>query len=130
MSHLTIPGTFDVMGAGLHALPGILIGFNKDVAWSHTVSTALRFTFHELTLNPENPLEYIVDGEIRAPFLEGPPFFRPRYWTGRYWTSTVNGSYARYMSFSPDLHETYYNPRAGVLSGFRADGHSVRCIKD
>lgn len=66
MSHLTIPGTFDVMGAGLHALPGILIGFNKDVAWSHTVSTALRFTFHELTLNPENPLEYIVDGEIRA----------------------------------------------------------------
>ncbi len=66
MSHLTIPGTIDVMGAGLHALPGVLIGFNKDVAWSHTVSTALRFTFHELTLNPENPLEYIVDGEVRA----------------------------------------------------------------
>lgn len=66
MSHLTIPGTIDVMGAGLHALPGVLIGFNKDVAWSHTVSTARRFTFHELTLNPENPLEYIVDGEIRA----------------------------------------------------------------
>jgi acyl-homoserine-lactone acylase len=66
MSHLTIPGTYDVMGAGLHALPGILIGFNKDVAWSHTVSTALRFTFHEMTLNPGNLLEYIVDGEIKA----------------------------------------------------------------
>jgi acyl-homoserine-lactone acylase len=66
MSHMTIPGTYDVMGAGLHALPGILIGFNKDVAWSHTVSTARRFTFHELTLNPDNPLEYIVDGEIKA----------------------------------------------------------------
>ena len=66
MSHLTIPGTFDVMGAGLHALPGVLIGFNKDVAWSHTVSTAMRFTFHELTLNPENLLEYMVDGEVRA----------------------------------------------------------------
>jgi acyl-homoserine-lactone acylase len=64
MAHMTIPGTFDVMGAGLHALPGILIGFNKDVAWSHTVSTALRFTFHEMTLNPDNPLEYLVDGEF------------------------------------------------------------------
>jgi acyl-homoserine-lactone acylase len=43
-----------------------LIGFNKDVAWSHTVSTGDRFTFHDLTLSPDNLLEYIVDGEAIA----------------------------------------------------------------
>jgi acyl-homoserine-lactone acylase len=64
MSHLTIPGQYDVMGASLHGIPLVVLGFNKDVAWSHTVSTADRFTFHELTLNSENLLEYIYDGEV------------------------------------------------------------------
>jgi acyl-homoserine-lactone acylase len=66
MSHLTIAGQYDVMGAALHGVPAVLIGFNKDVAWSHTVSTGKRFTLHDLTLNPENLLEYIVDGEALA----------------------------------------------------------------
>jgi len=66
MSHLTIPGLYDVMGAALHGVPAILIGFNKDLAWSHTVSTGQRFTLHDLTLNPDNLLEYIVDGEALA----------------------------------------------------------------
>ena len=65
MSHLTIPGEYDVMGAALHGLPLVVLGFNKDVAWSHTVSTGDRFTFYELTLNPENALQYVYDGEIR-----------------------------------------------------------------
>ena len=64
MSHLTIPGEYDVMGAALHGLPLVVIGFNKDVAWSHTVSTADRFTFHELTLAPDNLLAYVYDGEV------------------------------------------------------------------
>lgn len=64
MSHLTIPGEYDVMGAALHGIPLVVLGFNKDVAWSHTVSTAARFTFHELTLNPDNLLEYIYDDEV------------------------------------------------------------------
>jgi len=66
MSHIAIPGEMDAMGATLHGIPGVLLGFNRDVAWSHTVSTADRFTFHELTLNPDNPLEYIRDGETVA----------------------------------------------------------------
>ena len=65
MSHLSIPGEYDVMGAALHGLPLVVIGFNKDVAWSHTVSTADRFTFHELTLDPDNLLAYVYDGEVR-----------------------------------------------------------------
>ena len=49
----------------MYGFPLITIGFNQDVAWTHTVSTADRFTLHELTLNPDNPLEYLYDGEYR-----------------------------------------------------------------
>jgi acyl-homoserine-lactone acylase len=46
-AHLTIPGTYDVAGASLIGSPVVNIGWNKDVAWSHTVSTAFRFTPYE-----------------------------------------------------------------------------------
>jgi acyl-homoserine-lactone acylase len=41
----------------------VSIGFNKDVAWSHTVSTGKRFTLHELTLAEGDPTTYLVDGK-------------------------------------------------------------------
>ena len=64
-AHLTLPGEYDVAGAALHGFPFIGIGFNKDVAWTHTVSLANRFSLYELKLNPDNPLEYEYDGEMR-----------------------------------------------------------------
>jgi acyl-homoserine-lactone acylase len=66
MAHLTMGDEYNVMGAALAGLPAPVIGFSEHVAWSHTVSTATRFTFYELTLNPENNMEYVYDGEIRA----------------------------------------------------------------
>jgi len=65
MIHTTIPGQLDVMGVSLMTTNRIAIGFNKDIAWSHTVSTALRFTLYELQLNPENPMEYKYGDEYR-----------------------------------------------------------------
>ena len=44
---LTIPGQYDVAGASLIGSPVVNIGWNKNVAWSHTVSTAYRFTPYE-----------------------------------------------------------------------------------
>ena len=64
-AHLTLPGEYDVAGAALHGFPFIGIGFNKDVAWTHTVSLANRFSLYELKLNPENPLQYEYEGEMR-----------------------------------------------------------------
>ncbi len=61
--HLTIPGSLDVMGVGIGNFPNVTIGFNKDVAWSHTVSTGKRFTLHELTLAAGDPTSYLVDGQ-------------------------------------------------------------------
>ena len=61
--HLTIPGKLDAIGAGLQGVPVVNIGFNKHVAWSHTVSTARRFTPYELKLVAGDPTSYMVDGK-------------------------------------------------------------------
>jgi acyl-homoserine-lactone acylase len=63
--HLTVPGQLDVMGASLFGVPVVNIGFNKDVAWSHTVSTAFRFTPYALKLAPGDPTAYLYDGQTR-----------------------------------------------------------------
>jgi acyl-homoserine-lactone acylase len=60
--HLTIPGRYDVMGSAIYGSPIVTIGFNRGIAWSHTVSTARRFVVRELTLAPGDPTSYIVDG--------------------------------------------------------------------
>lgn len=46
---LTIPGKYNVAGGSLIGSPVINIGWNKNVAWSHTVSTASRFTLYQYT---------------------------------------------------------------------------------
>ena len=61
--HLTIPGRMDVMGASTGHGAVVHIGFNKDLAWTHTVSTGKRFTLHELKLVPGDVTSYLVDGQ-------------------------------------------------------------------
>ncbi|MDE0062818.1 MAG: penicillin acylase family protein [Gammaproteobacteria bacterium] len=63
--HLTIPGEYDVAGAALHGVPWVGIGFNGDLAWTHTTSFASRFTLYELQLNPDDPLQYRYEDEWR-----------------------------------------------------------------
>ncbi|GAC1331396.1 MAG: penicillin acylase family protein [Candidatus Dormibacteria bacterium] len=61
-AQLTIPGVMNVTGASLFGVPIILIGHTDTMAWSHTVSTAFRFTPYQLTLVPGLPTSYLVDG--------------------------------------------------------------------
>jgi len=63
-SHLTIPGKYDVAGASLIGSPVVNIGWNKNVAWSHTVSTAYRFTPYEYRTVPGASTTYLTtDGQ-------------------------------------------------------------------
>jgi acyl-homoserine-lactone acylase len=64
-AHLRVPGKLNVTGASLLGVPIILIGHNDRLAWSHTVSTAFRFTPFELKLVPGSPTTYLVDGQPR-----------------------------------------------------------------
>ena len=62
-SQLTIPGKINVSGASLIGVPVINIGHTRHLAWSHTVSTAYRFTPYQLTLVPGSPTTYLYDGQ-------------------------------------------------------------------
>jgi len=65
-SHLTVPGELDVYGVSLLGTPGVLIGFNDAVAWTHTVSAGNRFTAYTLDLVPGDPTSYVYGDEERA----------------------------------------------------------------
>ena len=65
-SHLEVPGEYEVYGASLLGTPGVLVGFNEAVAWTHTVSAGDRFTAYTLDLADGDPTTYLVDGEERA----------------------------------------------------------------
>ncbi len=63
--HLIIPGRLDIYGVGLLGSPGVAIGFNRAVAWTHTVSAGKRFTLYTLDLAAGNPTKYLYDGKER-----------------------------------------------------------------
>lgn len=62
--HLTIPGVNDAMGVSLGGIPIVVIGFNKDLAWTHTVTKSAHFTTFRLRLDSSDPTAatYLVDG--------------------------------------------------------------------
>jgi acyl-homoserine-lactone acylase len=64
-AHLTVPGRYDVMGVTLGGMPAVVIGFNKDVAWSHTVTAATHFTTFKLALDAGDSTgtTYLIDGD-------------------------------------------------------------------
>jgi len=64
--HLTVPGKLDVYGVSTLGSPGVAIGFNRNVAWTHTVSAGKRFTAYLLKLSPGQPTSYLYDGRTRA----------------------------------------------------------------
>lgn len=61
---LTIPGVYDVAGASLQGMPVVGIGFNRNIAWTHTVSFASRFTLYQLQMHP-NRRQYRYGGGYR-----------------------------------------------------------------
>ena len=64
-AHLTVPGRYDAMGVIIGGVPAVVIGFNRDVAWSHTVTTAIHFTTFRLALDPGDAsgTTYLYDGK-------------------------------------------------------------------
>lgn len=88
--HVTLPGKIDIMGVAIAGSPIPTLGFNKDIAWTHTVTAARHFTFYQLTLDPSDPTVYMVDGKpekmatrsITVPMPAGvPPVVRTVYST-------------------------------------------------
>ncbi len=64
-AQLTVPGKINVSGASLLGAPVVLIGHTRNLAWTHTVSTARRFLTYRESLVPGDPTSYYVDGVAR-----------------------------------------------------------------
>lgn len=65
-AHLVVPGRLDVYGVTIPGAPGIIIGFNRDVAWSFTNSEADFVDFYAETVDDSlAPARYLVDSRWR-----------------------------------------------------------------
>lgn len=64
--HLTIPGDLDVYGVAVIGMPGIVIGFNRAIGWTHTISSGARATVYALELIPGAPTRYRYGNQERA----------------------------------------------------------------
>jgi len=62
MLHLTAPG-WNVKGFALPGVPLVIIGHNERIAWGFTNNGADVQDLYIETFNPENPLEYKVNGK-------------------------------------------------------------------
>ena len=65
-AHLVVPGQLDVYGVTIPGAPGIIIGFNRDVAWTFTNTGADVLDFWAESVDePRRPTRYRVDGQWR-----------------------------------------------------------------
>ncbi|MEO7454820.1 MAG: penicillin acylase family protein, partial [Gemmatimonadaceae bacterium] len=61
--HLVVPGKLDMYGVTIPGAPGIVIGFNRDVAWTFTnTGVDVLDYFSEHVDDAVNPTRYQVDG--------------------------------------------------------------------
>ena len=76
--HLVVPGELDVYGVTLVGMPGVVIGFNRHVAWSFTNTGADVMDYYRERLDdPDAPSRYLLDGaweplETRVERFYGP----------------------------------------------------------
>jgi acyl-homoserine-lactone acylase len=94
---LTIPGELDVAGASVSGTPVVEFGHTQGLAWTHTTSTAHRYTLFQLDLVSGKPTSYLVDGRAE-------PMTRQKV------TVTVRGSGGGLSSVTRTLYGSRYGP--------------------
>lgn len=62
-AHLCSEEGMNVMGGLLAGGPCILHGANENLGWAHTVNYCDRLDEFQLEMNPDNPLQYKLDGQ-------------------------------------------------------------------
>jgi len=59
-------GDFDTRGIGVAGAPGMLIGWNRDIAWGATAAGADVSDLFRLQIDPANSTQYYYDGEYKS----------------------------------------------------------------
>jgi penicillin G amidase len=64
--HIVVPGALDVYGVTIPGTPGVIIGLNRDLAWTFTNTGADVLDFYAETVDDQDaPTRYMLDGEWR-----------------------------------------------------------------
>jgi acyl-homoserine-lactone acylase len=103
-AQIDVPGKMDVEGASLFGVPLVLIGHTATMAWSHTVSTAYRFTPFQLTLVTGAPTTYMYDGH-------------PKQMTSRTVTVQVRQADGSVKPVSRTLYSSRFGPIFNSIEG-------------
>jgi penicillin amidase len=78
-AHLVVADSVDVYGVTIPGAPGIVIGFNRDLAWTFTNTEAdVQDRYAEEVDDPVHPAHYRLDGVWRPLRLEAEPYLDPR----------------------------------------------------
>ncbi len=62
-AHLCSEQGLNIIGGLLAGGPCILHGVNENLGWAHTVNYVDRMDEFQLQMNPDNPLQYLFDGQ-------------------------------------------------------------------
>ncbi|MGW5860819.1 penicillin acylase family protein [Streptomyces sp. NPDC055239] len=127
-SQQTIPGELNVSGGSLVGTSVVNIGFNGDVAWSHTVASGVTLNLHQLTLDPADPTTYLVDGKpekmtkrtVEVPVKNGAPVTRTQWWT-RYGPVTTDLGAQLPLPWSAKTAYALNDPNATNMRGSDTD---------
>ncbi len=63
--HLVVRGKLDIYGVTIPGAPGVIIGFNRDVAWTFTNTGTDVLDYYVETVDGSPPTRYKVDGQWR-----------------------------------------------------------------
>ncbi len=77
--HLVVPGRLDVAGVALPGAPGVVIGLNRDLAWTFTNTGGDVLDLYAETVDDSiSPSRYLLDGEWRPLELRIERYRNPR----------------------------------------------------
>ena len=84
-AHVSSDEGWNMMGGLFPGSPFVLVGFNEDIAWGFTVNKPDLSDSYLLEINPNNPDQYLLDGEWKDFVVENVSLpvkiFGPIKWT-------------------------------------------------
>lgn len=122
-AQLKVPGVVDAYGVTIPGAPAILIGFNRDLAWSFTSTDAdVLDRYREVVNDSGSPTNYRVDGQWRRLVIRPEVYLGPRGDTLAIDTMrfTHRGPLQRSADGWISLRWTVLEPRSGFGSFLRA----------
>ncbi len=124
-AHVVVPGRLDVYGVTVPGAPMIVLGFNRDIAWTFTNTEADVLDYYAETVDDSlHPRRYLLDGKWR------PLELRPEIYRGRK-GEVIATDTTRYTHRGPlrRMHGHWLSFRWTVLEGIARSENFARAAR-